>query len=120
MLITHHSCNHCKSINIRKNKKTKIGKQKYHCLDCGRYGTLELTPKYSDERKKEIIDAYFERPSMRGISRIFKVSRQTLSRWLVKHSEEESFKTIDSSIEDVPDNDTLELDEVYSFVQKKE
>ena len=28
--------------------------------------------------------AYFERPSMRGISRIFGVSRNTLSKWLKK------------------------------------
>lgn len=48
------------------------GKQKYHCLDCNSYGTLNAGAKYSFARKKEITDTYFERPSMRGIERILK------------------------------------------------
>ena len=81
MIIEKHTCTCCKSENIRKNGPDSFnGKQKYHCLNCNRYGTLNAEPKYSFVRKKEILDAYFERPSMRGIERIFKVSRQTLAK----------------------------------------
>jgi transposase-like protein len=70
MITENHKCSHCQSTNIRKNGKNKTGKQKYHCLACNRY--LYAAPKYSQERKKEIIHAYFERPSMRGIERILR------------------------------------------------
>ncbi len=69
MIIKKYSCPHCKSNEIRKNGTNKKNqKQKYHCLSCNRYGTLNAEPKYSFSRKKEILDTYFERPSMRGIA----------------------------------------------------
>ena len=78
-----HTCTHCRSTNVRKNGTTASGKQKYHCQDCESYGTLQpAEPGYSDERKQEILRAYQERPSMRGIERIYGVARQTLARWL--------------------------------------
>ncbi|MGX9726612.1 MAG: hypothetical protein ACTFAK_04625 [Candidatus Electronema sp. VV] len=43
-----------------------------------------FAPRWSEEKKEEIIGAYHERPSMRGISRMFGVSRQTLASWLKK------------------------------------
>ena len=48
---------------------------------------LVLDPKqkgYSEEEKEQIIQAYHERGSKSAISRIFGVSRNTLSRWLKK------------------------------------
>ena len=39
---------------------------------------------YSEERKEEIIRAYQERSSMRGVSRTFGISRTTLGKWLKK------------------------------------
>ena len=77
-------CNKCQSINLTKNGLTKKGKQKYHCKDCGSYGTLNPEPKYSQERKAEILRAYHERSSMRGIERTFGITRQTLAKWLKK------------------------------------
>ena len=120
MIIEKHTCICCKSENIRKNGPDSFnGKQKYHCLNCNRYGTLNAEPKHSFVRKKEILDAYFERPSMRGIERIFKVSRQTLATWLIELGKKEELKDLKASLNDVPYNDTLELDELCSFVQKK-
>ena len=40
----------------------------------------------------------------------FKVSRQTLAAWLVELGEKEEFKDLNASLNDVPQNDTLELD----------
>ena len=80
-----YSCRQCQSENIIKNGHNASGNQQYHCKDCGTYGVLDPEPQgYSEEKKREIIRAYHERGSMRGIERIFGVSRNTLSRWLKK------------------------------------
>jgi transposase-like protein len=43
---------------------------------------------YTEEQKEQILAAYNERSSMRGIQRTFGVSRNTLSSWLKKrHSD---------------------------------
>jgi transposase-like protein len=39
---------------------------------------------YTEDEKERIINAYYERPSMRGIERVFGVARQTLAVWLKK------------------------------------
>jgi len=43
---------------------------------------LDATRRYTPERKEEILRAYQERSSMRGIRRTFGVTRKTLARWL--------------------------------------
>jgi IS1 family transposase len=72
---------------------------------------------YTDERKEEIIRAYQERPSMRGIERIFDVCRQTLSKWLKKKVENQP--PLEETLMLVHEDDILELDELWSFVQNK-
>jgi len=72
MIIEKYKCTRCKSENIHKNGEDSFnGRQKYHYLNCNSYGTLNAESKYSFSRKKEILYAYFERPSMGGIERIF-------------------------------------------------
>lgn len=84
MISKKYFCTKCNSDNIVKNGTTKKGKQKFKCNDCGSYGTLDASAKYTEDRKEEIMRAYEERQSMRGIERTFGVARQTLSKWLKK------------------------------------
>ena len=77
-------CYHCGSENVKKNGKAPNGKQRYHCKACNRASLDNPDYGYSEERKEEIIRAYQERSSMRGIARTFGVSRNTLSTWLKK------------------------------------
>ena len=77
-------CTSCGSEDIVKNGRTKTGKQKFLCHSCGAYGTLNPEQKYSEERKEEILRAYHERQSLRGIERTFGVARQTVAAWLKK------------------------------------
>jgi transposase-like protein len=79
-----HKCRSCNSVNIVKNGHNAQGRQQYWCKDCNKRAVLHLKPRWSEAKKEEIIAAYHERPSMRGISRIFNVSRQALSDWLKK------------------------------------
>ena len=53
-------------------------------IGANKRAVLHRNLRWSEEKKEEILGAYHERPSMRGISRMFGVSRQTLAFWLKK------------------------------------
>lgn len=79
-----HTCRHCGSQNIVKNGHNASGSQQYWCKDCGKRGVLQSKRGYTEEQKEQILAAYNERSSMRGIQRTFGVSRNTLASWLKK------------------------------------
>lgn len=79
------SCHHCGNEKLVKNGHAPNGKQKYQCKNCGKASRDKPVAKgYSDERKEEILGAYQERSSLRGLSRTFGVSRTTVAKWLEK------------------------------------
>ena len=84
------NCTNCQSNNIVKNGHNSSGKQQYLCKDCGVRRIFESEKKYNESRKGEIIRTYLERSSLRGLERIFNVSRQTVSEWLKKNNQESS------------------------------
>ena len=88
MIITtiQHQCRKCGSTDIVKNGRNQCGSQQYLGTDCRAIGVLTPQHDYSPERQEDILRAYQERPSMRGISRIFGVSRKTLVAWIKKKS----------------------------------
>lgn len=66
---------------------THNAKQRFGCQACGRTFRENPCPaRYRQERKEEIVRAYHERSSLRGLTRTFGVSRQTVSLWLKKSS----------------------------------
>jgi transposase-like protein len=79
-----YKCRSCQSENIVKNGRNACGNQQYRCKDCGACKVLEPTVPYNEERREEIMRAYQERSSLRGISRTFGVSRATVTAWLKK------------------------------------
>ncbi len=83
-----HQCRHCGSENIVKNGHNSSGSQQVWCKDCGKRFVLWPQRGYTEAQKEQIIAAYHERPSMRGIQRIFGVSPQTLANWLKKKTNE--------------------------------
>ncbi len=75
-------CPYCDSDQVIRHG-TAQGKQRYRCRACMR--TFRENPgsrAYSAERKREILAAYHERTSLRGLRRIFGVSRTTVAAWL--------------------------------------
>jgi transposase-like protein len=79
-------CYHCESENLVKNGIAPNGKQKFRCRDCGKQSRKQPSLNgYPEARKEEIMRAYEERSSLRGLSRTFGVSRNTVSRWLKKN-----------------------------------
>jgi transposase-like protein len=85
-IVVYH-CRHCGSENIVKNGHNGSGSQQYWCKDCGKRCVLVPQRGYSEVEKEQILAAYHERPSMRGIRHIFGVSPQTLANWLKKRQE---------------------------------
>lgn len=60
-------------------------KQRYRCKTCKRQIRENPAPNgYTEERREEIIRSYQERSSMRGLTRTFGVSRNTVKVWLKK------------------------------------
>jgi len=78
-------CVHCQSENLVRNGFTTNGKQRYLCNDCGQRSRDHPQPNgYTEEQREEILRAYEERSSLRGLTRTFGVARNTVSGWLKK------------------------------------
>jgi transposase-like protein len=78
-------CLHCGSENLVRDGFTPNAKQRYWCHDCNRSSRDNPQPRgYSDAEKEQILAAYEERASLRGLERVFGVSRKTVSQWLKK------------------------------------
>jgi transposase-like protein len=85
MSITHPTCRHCGSDHLVRYGIAPNGKQKYRCRTCGKQSRANPgSNAYPDARKDEILRAYEERSSLRGLERTFGVSRNTISAWLKK------------------------------------
>ena len=79
------TCYHCGSEKLVKNGHDPHGKQRYLCRACGRASLDDPSPVgYSEAKKAEILRAYEERSSLRGLARTFGVSRNTVTAWLKK------------------------------------
>lgn len=78
-------CPHCQSEKLVRNGRAPNGKQKYLCRACRRQSREDPTPNaYPEERREEILRAYEERSSLRGLERTFGVSRSTVLTWIKK------------------------------------
>ena len=114
-------CARCGSDTLVRDGHAPNGKQKYRCHACGCRSREKPTPNvYPQARREEILHAYQERSSQRGLTRTFGVSRTTVSSWIKK--KELNFPLTHHPAPPDPANPTattLELDELWSFVLKK-
>lgn len=79
------ACRYCGGSNTIRHGYTRKGKQRYRCRSCTRSFVQDPgSAAYDPARKQEILRAYHERTSLRGLSRVFGVSRNTVTRWLKK------------------------------------
>ena len=76
-----HRCRPCGSERIRKNGHANNGAQRAKCLACGRTFHLEPKgPRYDQKFKTQVLSAYEDRMSTRGIRRTFGVCYPTLMK----------------------------------------
>ena len=115
--IHYRRCTKCGSKDIIKNGHDYKGAQKFHCHACKAFGTLDRKRKYDAKTRQQVLDAYFERVSMRGIHRVFGVTRYLLAQWLLLRFEK--LPVLAETLVNWELGDVLELDELWSFVLKK-
>ncbi len=78
-------CQHCQSTNLVRNGLAADARQRYVCRECGQRSREQpRTNAYSEEEREQILRAYDERSSLRGLSRTFGVSRNTVTAWIKK------------------------------------
>ena len=83
-----YTCNKCGSENIIKNGSNRYKNPQYLCKDCR--ASRVLTPTKlgpTDEEQQAIVTTYAERSSLRGLTRIFKYSRATITKVIKEHLE---------------------------------
>jgi transposase-like protein len=75
-------CVHCRSESVKRNGRLTSGYQRFLCKDC-RATFSDAPPRQPPaEFKEQVLTAYQERMSMRGVARVYKISRNTLTKWL--------------------------------------
>ncbi len=116
-IITHH-CPRCGSERLVKNGHDYKGAQKYACKQCGRYGTVQAQRGYSEQRQVQVQRAVRERVSVRGLERVLGLSRRTIARWIETWASQ--LPLLENTLAEAQLDDVLELDEMWSFVLKKD
>jgi insertion element IS1 protein InsB len=95
------------------SSRTKaISLQRLWCLSSAR-----VQARGEKKHKAIILAAYQERVSMRGLERIFTVSRQQIAIWIREHVK--SLPPLRATLLPAQPDEELELDEAWSFVFKK-
>ena len=112
-----YTCRSCGSVNIIKNGTNKCGNPQYHCKDCGVYRVLRPMVKYTQADKAQVLQAYRERMSLRGIQRVFGVWRTTVLHWLYQAVQQ--LPSLVETLLPAQPSDVLEMDELLSFVGEK-
>jgi transposase-like protein len=76
-------CPDCDSPSVIRHGHTPQATQRFRCRRCARTFINPADQRgYSQTFKEQVLAAYQERASMRGISRVFGISRNTLVKWL--------------------------------------
>ena len=109
-------CPECQSENIRKNG-FRGEKQNHICVDCGRQfiENPRLHRGYSDEVRRLCLKMYVNGMGLRAIGRVTDIHHTTILQWV---------KQVGTILPDAYDPEAVpevgELDELQTFVQKKE
>lgn len=77
-------CPKCNSTDVVKNGKNSAGSQQFLCKACHKSAVMYPQHQRSQAEQEQILSAYHERPSMRGIARLYHISRNTLTKLLKK------------------------------------
>ncbi len=76
------ACPECGSQAVIRFGRTTGGHARFRCKDCRVTFSDAPDRSHLEAFKEQVLAAYQERASMRGIARVFKVSRNTLTKWL--------------------------------------
>lgn len=110
-------CHHCDSGRYRKNG-SHHGVQRYICKDCGRSFT-DNGERFDKTTKARALDMYLNNVGIRKIARFTGASPAGVLKWIRKAAETLADRLSHAS-QQVRDAlpDVIEMDEIYTFVQK--
>ena len=110
------TCRHCGSEKTRKNG-SNYGVQRYKCNTCGRT-FVSKEPKFSKKTKQKALLMYLNNVGIRKIALFLGASPPAVLKW-IKQKHVLLQELTDNFQADVSENaDIIELDEIYTFVQK--
>ncbi len=109
-------CKNCgKETGQIKAGKTRALRQKYKCKHSGKVYTPNPKERsYSEEIKKQAIKLYMEGNSGRAVGRILGISKNICLYWIKKYAKTLTNKSYPNERVEV-----IEMDELYSFVERK-
>jgi transposase-like protein len=95
--------------------KNRCGSQRMQCSNCSTTYTPEpKQPGYSEEVREKAVRLYVEGNNFRRIGRLLSVNHQSVVNWVNSYHEKIKDKAV------VPANsETIEIDELWTFVEKK-
>ena len=109
-----HARPHCGGEHLQKNGHTNHGAQRAKCVDCRRTFTLvPKGPRYFPECKDQVLSAYQDRMSLRGIGCTFDVCYETVMAWLGEKAEQ--LPAFVDTLLPGQNGDVLELDELLEL-----
>lgn len=91
--------------------------QRYRCHACRRYFTVAGDRKplgYAQAVRKQALQLYLEGTSLRAIGRLLGLHHQTVSNWITQAAD-----ALPTQVSDATPAQTIELDELYTFVAHK-
>ena len=109
-------CKKCKEEKGQvKAGKTKAGSQRYKCNKCGKYYVPNAKERrYSEKEIKEAMKLYMEGNSGRAVGRILGIGKNTCLYWIKKYA-----KTVEDKTHPNERVNVIEMDELYSFIERK-
>ena len=107
-------CPRCGSDNLVKNGHNKANSQQAHCKDCSAYFVLEPKQSHGTVVRRTILKTALERCSLRGLERIFDVTRQTMAKWVEAFVQ--ALPPFRNTVKPAQPDDVLEIDKAWSFV----
>lgn len=109
-------CPSCGGTDLIK-RGSKAGHQRYRCRACGRYST-DSPPKFSAQTKAMAIEMYMNSMGIRAIGRVLRASPATVLNWIRKEHAVLQHKLTQAEPTDTGIPDVIEMDEIYTYVQK--
>ena len=109
-------CPHCASAEQQiKAGYTRTGSQRYKCRECQRSYTPYPKPLgYPGETRREAVRLYLEGTNFRRIGRILSVNHQSVVNWVNAYH-----AALPAAEQPVGEPETLEMDELFTFVGSK-
>ncbi len=109
-------CPHCSSSGQQtKSGHTRTGSQRYRCKECQRIYTPEPKPLgYPEGTRREAVRLYLEGTNFRRIGRVLGVNHQSVVNWVNSYH-----SSLPAAEDSVVSPETLEMDELFTFVGSK-